>query len=113
MKTERMIGNGKNQPDARQQDAVYSSELHVDFEAEVGYGLRRRLVDVFRLHALSCKSEQNVSDSLYFGCRSIDVKQSLEPFDFMSTTENMFSNRIRESFPAERPQSVASLGRYS
>lgn len=67
-----MIGNGKNQPDAWQQDAVYSSKLHIDFEAEVGYGLRRRLVDIFRLHALSCKSKQNVSNSLYFSCQLIN-----------------------------------------
>lgn len=50
------------------QDVVDASQFDVNFEAEVGKCLRRRLHYVFDLNTLSGHPQQRVSDPLHFSC---------------------------------------------
>jgi hypothetical protein len=54
-------------PDARHQDRVDAAQFDVDLQAEVGQRLRRSLVHVLGLHALSGHPQDGVADPLHFG----------------------------------------------
>ena len=53
--------------DGRDENGVDASEFDVDFEAEVGQGLGRRLVDVLGLDALRGHAQDRVAHALDLG----------------------------------------------
>lgn len=62
-----LIKNGSNRssPLVRHQDIVDPSQLHIDFEAEVGQSLRRCLHHILNLDTLRGHAEEGVTHTLY------------------------------------------------
>jgi len=65
-------------PDAGQENAVDAAKFDVDFQTQVGDGLRRRFVHVLRLNALRRHAEHYVAHALHFRCHTKHDKSEAE-----------------------------------